>query len=224
MAHIHMHEGTLPIEWVALWTLLSLVLIAVSIEFLRRQKRLDIKRISLAAIFAALAFVASQIEVPIFGGVHLSFTALIGVSVGIPVGSLVVLVINIFDAGIGHAGWGLVGANTIIQVAEICVAYGAYKGLRKVKVNVFSSGATATILALLVGLAVMLGIIVTSGIQGLDKEVAQQMGNLSLLVAVNLVAGVVEAVVTGGILQYLYRVKPEIIGEERRRVREEGRN
>jgi ABC-type Co2+ transport system permease subunit len=68
----------------------------------------------------------------------------------------------------------------------------------------------------------MVGIIVVSGIQGLDQEISAQMGNLTLLVAVNLVAGAVEAVVTGGILQYLYKVKPELIGEVRRRELEKG--
>jgi cobalt/nickel transport system permease protein len=222
MAHIHLHEGTFPIEWAVLWSLIAACLIAIFIYILRGQRRVDIQRISLAAIFAALAFIVSQIEIPLFGGVHLSFTSLIGISTGIPLGSLVILVINIFDAGIGHEGWGLVGANTLIQIVELCVAYGAYKGLRRVKLNVFGSGCAATILALLVGVIVMVGIIVVSGIQGINEEISSQMGNLTLLIAVNLVAGVVEAVVTGSILQYLCNVRPEMIGEARGREPEKG--
>ena len=222
MAHIHMHEGTFPIQWAALWTVVALVVLAAFIYRLRGRTRLDVQRISLAAILAALAFIVSQVEVPVFGGVHISLTPLIGISAGIPLGGIVVFVVNIFDAGVGHAGWGLVGANTLIQIVELSVAYGAYKGLRRVKLGVFGSGATASVMALMAGLAVMVGIIVLSGIQGLDAEVAGQMGNLSLLIAVNLAAGIVEAVVTGSILQHLYKVKPELIGEARRREPEKG--
>jgi cobalt/nickel transport system permease protein len=60
-------------------------------------------------MIAAASFAVFQINIPFAGGVHMNLTPLIGILTGPAIGSLVVLVVNIFSALVGHEDGGLLG-------------------------------------------------------------------------------------------------------------------
>jgi hypothetical protein len=64
------------------------------------------------AFITWLSFAIFQVNIPFAGGVHMNLTPLIGILAGPSIGSLIVLIVNILSAAIGHGGWGLIGANT----------------------------------------------------------------------------------------------------------------
>jgi cobalt/nickel transport system permease protein len=74
-------------------------------------------------------------------------------------------------------------------------------------------GAGATFLALFAGNLVMIGIVLVSGIQGVTGGTSALVSSLLLIGAINLAVGAVEAVVTGYLVAYLARVRPDILGE-----------
>ena len=211
MAHVHLEDGAFTIEWVALWTLIAAALIAVALYRLGGYS-IPTRKLAIAAMCVAVGFAIFQIEIPIFGGVHINLTPLIGILVGPSLGSLAVLVINMFGAAIGHGGWGTIGANSIVNIAEVFLGYLIYRHLRTSwNASRFFSAFSATAVALTVSAVLALVIISISGIQGSTQGEEETFANLLIMAAANIATGLVEAVVTGYIVSFIGKVRPDLL-------------
>lgn len=215
MAHIHLEDGSFSLFWVIVWWTAAIILIGISLYLLRSEKKTESRKITIAAFCTAAAFAIFQVSIPVFGGVHINLTPLIGILAGPVIGSLVVLVINILSAAIGHGGWGMIGANTLVSSVEVAVAYAAWRLLKPCIPGLFSRAGIATIAGLLCGNIAMILIIVISGVQGVNQGTAQILTGLSLLAAVNMGVAVIEAFVTGLIVTYIGKVRPDLLLGER---------
>lgn len=213
MAHIHLEDGSFTLFWVLIWWSIAITLIGLSLWILRRDGRTDTRKITVAAFVTAAAFALFQVNIPLFGGVHLNLTPLVGILAGPVLGALVALVINILSAAIGHGGWGLIGANVLVNITEIIVAYGIFRGTRTVITDHFSRAGIATFAALFSGNLVMVAIIMVSGIQGVTQSPEQMLAGLSIIIAINMGVAVIEAVLTGLVVRYIGNVRPDILGE-----------
>lgn len=217
MAHIHLEDGTFTIPWVIVWWAVAVVLISVCLLWLRKVRKIDNRTITMASLCTAAAFAIFQVEIPIplplFGGVHLNFTPLIGILAGPAMGGIIVLIANVFSAAVGHEGWGLVGANCIVNLSEVFVTYVVYRALGRVNLDAFSRAGIGTIFGLFTGNLVMMGIILVSGIQGIAIGTVDLLNSLIIIAAVNMLVAIVEAFVTGYIVSYLERVRPDMLGE-----------
>jgi cobalt/nickel transport system permease protein len=214
MAHIHLADGTFPLFWTVVWWILAIVAIAVAVYWLRNVRRMDNRTLTLAAFCTAAAFAIFQVNIPLYGGVHLNLTPLIGILTGPAVGGVIVLIVNILSAAIGHGGWGLIGANTLINLAEVFAAYGIYRGLLSLRMKAFPRAGIATLLALFLGNILMIGIIMTSGIQGVNQSFANILSGLSVLAGINMGVAVIEAIVTGYIVSYIEGARPDMLAKE----------
>ena len=211
MAHIHLSDGSFTLSWVLLWWLCALVLLGACLA-LARRRAVDRRRITAAAFVTAAAFAAFVVEVPVLGGVHLNLTPFIGILVGPVLGGLVVFVVNILSAAIGHGGWGLIGANVLVNFSEVATGWLAYRGMKRLTPSRFTRAGVATFGGLFVGNLAEVAVILVSGVQGVAQTGAGLIPGLSLVVAVNLGAAVIEAMVTGFLVEYLGRVRPEYLG------------
>ena len=211
MAHIHLQDGTLPLEWAALWWALALLPVLAAVLLLRRRP-FEPARLTLAALVTATVFALFQVEIPVLGGVHLSLMPLAGILLGPLLGVLAALVANIFSAAVGHGGWSVIGANLLLNTLEMTVAYGLFHATARTRAPVFARGTASTFLALAASTAAMVGIVVVSGIQGAHQGPEAIAESMLLVGAANLAVGAVEAVVTGYLLAYLARVRPDILG------------
>jgi cobalt/nickel transport system permease protein len=211
MAHIHLEDGSFSPLFVLIWWGIALALIAVALYLLRPQTKPDRKRITIAAFCAAAAFAVFQVSIPIAGGVHISLTPLIGILAGPAFGLLIVFVINILSAAIGHGGWGLIGANVLVNVSEVVVAYGVFRALRSIVTDLFSRAGIATLCGLFVGNCVMIGIILLSGIQGVSQSPEQVLTGLSLIAVINMGVAVIEALMTGLVVAYIGKMRPDLL-------------
>ena len=209
MAHIHLPDGVFSLQWVLFWWLLALGFLFAALMASRRHT-IALQRLAVAGMLAAASFAIFQINVPYAGGVHMNLTPLIGILAGPGLGSLTIFIVNVLSAAVGHGGWGLIGANTIINMTEIFVAFYVFKATHD-RLEMFTRGALAAIAGLLVGNAVFVFIILVSGIQG------TQLSGVSLLLYViqipilNFIVAVIEAIVTGFIVDYLAKVRPDLI-------------
>ncbi|MGZ4932483.1 MAG: energy-coupling factor ABC transporter permease [Halobacteriota archaeon] len=209
MAHIHLPDGVFPIQWVVFWWLLALALLFAALVVTRRHV-IALQRLAIAGMLAAASFAIFQINIPYAGGVHMNLTPLIGILAGPGLGSLIVFIVNVLSAAVGHGGWGLIGANTIINISEISVAFYVFK-VTQDRLEMFTRGALAAIAGLSIGNAVFVLIILVSGIQG------TQLSGVSLLIYVvqipilNFIVAVIEAIVTGFVVDYLSKVRPDLI-------------
>jgi cobalt/nickel transport system permease protein len=142
----------------------------------------------------------------------MNLTPLIGILTGPAIGSLVVLVVNIFSALVGHGGWGLIGANTTVNISEVITAYYVFK-LTKNKLEIFTRGAVAAILGLSVGNVALILIIAISGISGSGVSGSASILYLVQIPLLNFIVAVGEAVATGYVVLYLSKVRPDLIGD-----------
>jgi cobalt/nickel transport system permease protein len=211
MAHIHLTDGSFTLFWVIVWWALALLIIGSALYLIRRQRIADNRRITIAAFCVAAAFVLSQVELPLAGGVHISLTPLIGILTGPVIGVLIVFVINILDAAIGHGGWGMIGANTLVGLSEVLVAYGIWRGLKPFILNVFVRAVMATLCGLIIGNFVMMGIIALSGIQGVSLSPEEILTGLFIIASVNTAVAVIEALITGLVVVYIGKMRPDLL-------------
>ena len=215
MAHIHLEDGSFTLTWVLVWWILALAFIGIALWLLRTDAKKNTKKITIAAFVTAAAFALFQINIPLFGGVHLNLTPLIGILAGPVLGALVVLVINILSAAIGHGGWGLIGANVLVNLSEVAVAYLIFRGSRKFIPDIFSRAGIATFAGLFCGNLIMVAVILISGIQGVTQSAEQVLAGLTLIIAVNMGVAIIEAVITGLIVRYIGIARPDLLGEQR---------
>jgi cobalt/nickel transport system permease protein len=211
MAHIHLPDGVLPIQWVLFWWLLALALIVVALIALRRRT-IEIHGLAIAGMLAAVSFAVFQINIPYAGGVHMNLTPLIGILAGPGIGLLIVFVVNLLSAAVGHGGWGLVGANTLINLTEVAVAFYVFR-ITRGRLEMFTRGAVAAIAGLLVGNVVFLVVLVISGIQGSELHGVALLTYLIQIPILNLIVAVGEAIVTGFVVDYLNKIRPDLLGE-----------
>jgi len=211
LAHIHLEDGSFTLFWVVVWWMIALVVLAVAIVWIRSVKKTDNRKLTLAAFCTAAAFAIFQVSIPLFGGVHLNLTPLIGILVGPVFGSLIVLIINILSAAFGHGGWGLIGANLLINLIEVLVAYGTWKVLKLVFPGAFIRAVIATIAGLFCGNLAMIAIILVSGIQGVTQTSSQILTGLILIAGINMGVAVIEAFITGMIIATIIRTRPDML-------------
>jgi len=214
MAHIHLQDGSFSLFWVAVWWLTTIVITACAVFWLRSVKKIETRTITIAAFCTAAMFVIFQVEIPIAGGVHLSLTPFIGILVGPAVGALIVLIVNILTAAIGHGGWSLIGANALVNVIEVLAGWALFYGLKNVVHGTFSRAAIATFTSLCAGNIAMIGIILISGVQGVTQSQEQILYGLLLIAALNLAVAVIESIVTGFMVAFIERTRPDILGEK----------
>ncbi|MGB2825089.1 MAG: energy-coupling factor ABC transporter permease [Thermoplasmata archaeon] len=219
MAHIHLEDGALSPIWVIFWWAVAATLIGVAMWSLRRE-RVSTRKMTVAAMCASVGIAAFLVTIPVFGGLHLNLTPLIGILAGPALGSLAVLIINLFSAAVGHGGWGVIGVNTVVNLSEVLVGYYLYRAFRtRVNLNRFVSGFTASALALTLSALIVVAIIAVAGIQDSHLDEEETAHNLWLIAAMNIGVGLIEGVLTGYVVSFIGRIKPDLL-EETERSRE----
>ena len=220
MAHIHLGEGSFPLWALVLWTTAGVALISV-VVYRIRQGETKTHQIALAGIGAAASFAIFQLNIPVWGGIHMNLTGLVGILAGPLLGALIALVVNIFSAALGHGAVGLLGANTLVNASEAIVAYYAFKTLIQMDWDSFPASASAATLGLSAGAILMGVIIVISGVNGSALPRSDLTIAVAGLVGLNLGVAVIEGILTGFIIQFLVSVRPDLIGLGDRTATEE---
>lgn len=214
MAHIHLEDGSFTLFWVLFWWICALIIIGGALYYLRSKKP-DARAITIAAFLTATSFALFQVSLPLFGGVHLNFTPLVGILAGPVLGPLIVFVVNILSAAIGHGGWGLIGANMLVNLSEVLTAYFTWRGMQRITSSLFSRAGVAAFTGLLCGNIVMIAIILVSGVQGATLTTYETLTGLSLLVGVNMGVAAIEAIVTGLVAAYIGKMRPDLLDGRR---------
>ena len=220
MAHIHLGEGTFPVWALILWTTIGVVLIS-AIVYRIRKGSIKTHQIALAGIGAAASFAVFQLNIPVWGGIHMNLTGLVGIIAGPLLGALIALVVNIFSAALGHGAVGLLGANTLVNASEAIVAYYAFKTLMRMDWDVFPASASAATLGLSAGVVLMGAGIIISGVNGSARPRGGRVFAVAGLVGLNLGVAVIEGILTGFIIQFLASVRPDLVDLADRDTQEE---
>lgn len=219
MAHIHLGEGSFPLWALVLWTVLGVALLG-AVTYRVRKGGIKTNQIALAGIGAAASFAIFQLNIPVWGGIHMNLTGLVGILAGPLLGALIALVVNIFSAALGHGAVGLLGANVLVNASEAIIAYYAFRTLLRMDWDIFPASASAATIGLSAGAILMGAIIVISGVNGSALPRSDLTIAVAGMVGVNLGVAVVEGLLTGFIVQFLASVRPDLIPGASREERE----
>jgi cobalt/nickel transport system permease protein len=213
MAHIHLEDGAFTPAWTIFWNLVAAGMIAAVLISLRKHP-ISPRRLAIAAMCASVGFAIFQIEIPLFGGVHLNLTPLIGILAGPALGSISILMINVFSAAVGHGGWGMIGANTIVNMVEVVLGYYGFRFMRtRLRRDRFVSALGATVLALTVSALMIVLIVTISGVQDSRSTGIETFQKLIVIAAVNIAVGAFEGLLTGYVVAFIGRIRPDLLQE-----------
>ncbi len=105
----------------------------------------------------------------------------------------------------------MIGANTIVNASEVISAYYLFTFATH-RFELFTRGAVAAFGGLLVGNVLSVLIILISGIQGSTLKGAELFIYLLQIPVLNLFVAAIEAIVTGFVVEYLGKVRKDLIG------------
>jgi cobalt/nickel transport system permease protein len=236
MTHLHLPDGVLPFWLWAGGFAFAAALIALGA---RVASGTDFRRrLPVLSMTAALMIVAMSI--PVIPAIyHVQLAGLAGIILGPGLGLIAVFIVNLLLALVGHGGITVVGLNTLILSSEMFATWALYKLFKRALAPGAAAGAAA-FLAMAVGAGVMLTVIALASPQvGLAhlREVTSfgehrhqvHAGSLYaalpyeslsvrrfaiLVVGLGSIGWVLEGVVTGLMVRFAARVKPDLVGAE----------
>lgn len=213
--HIHVPDGVLPI-W--LWTtgfIMTVVFLAIIFPKLKKE----IKKIPLIGMMTSVVLLAMSI--PLGLPVHLNLMVLIGLIVGVHWSLMVAMIVNFILASFGHGGLTIIGLNTLILWLQAIIGVFLFRFFIKFFRNYFISASLATFISLLISFIFLIGLIAISTVEPLEFLPHERIGvghvEISLLTFVLLslpvafIGMVIESTVTGFIVQFIKKVKPELL-------------
>jgi cobalt/nickel transport system permease protein len=230
MSHIHIPDGVLPLWIVAAGWAVTALLLALCI---RRVNSGDVKKkLPLIGIVSALMIAGMTLEiVPI--AYHINLSIIAGILLGPALAFISVFIVDLIISMFGHGGITVVGLNTIVIGAEAVLGYYLFQLLRTAMAGrgVGWSSALAAVLSLFLSTSIMLGVVYVSHINpaaaihteetvhDTDGSAVQIETHGSLdfgrfVKTIFLLAPLgwaLEAAVTGLVVSYLYRVRPDLV-------------
>jgi cobalt/nickel transport system permease protein len=210
-----------PEIWILGW-LIALPVIAFAVY--KVSKEVDEKTIPFMAMLGAGIFVAQMVNFPVGGGTsgHLIGAALAAALLGV-YGSVVILtvilVIQCFvfgDGGVTALGLNLLNMAVIAPFAAVGV-FALFRGrFQKVGIPV---GAWMSVFLAAIACALELGFSysISNGAFGIQMNLA-----LLSMAGWHILIGVGEAIITTGVVLYLYRVAPDLIRKRNETAKEAG--
>lgn len=212
--HIHIPDGILPI-W--LWVIGFLIVVVFLIILLPRLRK-EIQKIPLVGMTTAVVLLVMSI--PLGLPVHLSLMVFIGLLVGVRWSLIVALIVNIILASFGHGGLTIVGLNTLMLWLQAFFGIYLFRFFIKILRNYFVSASLATFISLFISFLFLIGIVAISTVEPAEfLHHHKELGHLEislftfiLLSSPVAVFGIIiESIITGVIVQFLKRIKPELI-------------
>lgn len=208
---MHIPDGFLSLPVAAAMGLLSLVLILFVLR--RVESTLTERMVPLMGVNAAFIFAAQMINFPVAGGTsgHLLGGTLAAVLLGPWAGSLSIVVVFIVQALVFQDG-GIValGANLFnMGFVGTFLGYWLYRGLR----SLFGDrGWPATAAA--TAIASWTGVVAASGLAALELAGSGTVALgtvLPAMLGVHALIGIGEAVLTVGVVGFLWRTRPDLL-------------
>ncbi len=217
MTHMHIPDGILPV-WLWLSGIIATVwLLALCLYLLRSMDRR--KKIPLLGALSATMLVAMSLEIlPL--AYHLNLSVAAGILLGPSLGFIAAFLVNLMLALIGHGGITVIGLNTLMLGTEAFLGHFVFF-LLPTRLPVFWRAAVATVIALFL-VSILLIAIVGISQADIDRFLEHDHGaaanhGASLLTFAWMVFGlgalgwIVEAAITGAVIRFLGRVRPDLL-------------
>lgn len=220
MSHLHIPDGILPFFLPVLGFVITGLIIAFALYRLRDR---DINKL-IPRLGIVSAFIMVVMSVPLgLIPYHLNLTVLAGIILGPGLGFIAVFLVNLLLGLIGHGGLTMVGLNSLAVGSEVFLGYYLFRWLsRRIKLPV--AAALTTMLALVVSSLMMISVVAASQVDPavfVDRHATEAQSELpglsvsrfaAMVLPVTLPGAVIESLAVFGIVGFLLRVRPDILG------------
>jgi cobalt/nickel transport system permease protein len=212
---MHISEGILPFSWAVAWYVAVIPFVALGVKRLNTLAREDLSLKPLVGLLAAVVFIISCMPIPVpTAGTcsHPCGTGVAAILVGPLVSVLIAAVALLIQAlFLAHGGLSTLGANTFsMGVVGSFLGWGAFWGLRRVGAGLGVSGFIAGILADW-GTYAATSFILASGIRGEAPLLPLFMKVMVAFIPTQLPLGILEGVITAGMVTLLYKKRPDLL-------------
>jgi len=170
-------------------------------------RRLDDDRIPVVAVLAAAFFVASLIHVPIgVGNAHLILNGLAGVILGWAAFPALLVGLLLHAILFGYGGLTVLGVNTVVMALPGVACHYLLRGaiLRGRRRTTFAMGFIAGAMSVAMAGALLAAALLASG-----REFLRPM---QLMLIAHVPIMLIEGLVTGWVVVFLVKVRPEVFG------------
>lgn len=204
---MHIPDAFIPIPQAAVYWIIALIFLALAIRWAKTEMNED--KIPLVAVLAAGIFALQGFNLPVSMGTsgHLVGGALAAIVLGSPFAAIFILTLVLIIQGVifGDGGITTMGANIInMGVIGGFVGYYSYQGVNKVIKNPFiSAGFAAWLACLIPSLACALEMFAAGTFPLVPGLMAMGIYHAAI--------GLIEGVVTAGIIYLLSKARPDLV-------------
>jgi cobalt/nickel transport system permease protein len=212
---MHISEGILPFNWAALWFVVAAPFVAMGIRRLNELSKDDLSMKPLVGLMAAVVFVISCMPIPVpTAGTcsHPCGTGIAAILVGPFVSVLITAVALLIQAlFLAHGGLSTWGADIVsMGIAGSFAGWFVFRGLRGMGARLGVAGFFAGLLADW-GTYLTTSVELTSGIRG-DAPFWPLFCKIVIaFIPTQLPLGILEGVMTAGMVTLLYRKRPDLL-------------
>ena len=197
---MHISEGILSNQILIAGAALSVAGVAMG------MRKMDYERIPQVAVLSSAFFVASLVHVPIGpSSAHLILNGLAGVILGWAVFPALLVALFLQAVFFGYGGITALGVNTVVMALPGVVCYYLFG-------SIIRNGKTANafVLGFLVGMS---GVILGAVLLGVSLIASSEnfIAVVKLILLANAPVIILEGLITGGIVAFLKKVKPELL-------------
>ncbi len=212
---MHISEGILPIDWASIWFLVAAPFVGYGLYALKKQAAKDLSFKPLVGLMAAVVFIIScmPIPVPTAGtcshpcGTGLS-AILLGPFISVLVAAAALLIQALF---LSHGGLSTWGANIVsMGIMGSFAGYLTFRALRSMKASLAVSGFMAGLFADW-ATYMTTSAELASGIRGDSPFLPLFQKIMIAFIPTQLPLGILEGVITAGMVVLLYRKRPDLL-------------
>ncbi len=212
---MHISEGLLPFNWALFWYLAAAPFVALGVKRLNVLAREDLSLKPLVGLLAAVVFIISCLPIPVpTAGTcsHPCGTGLAAVLVGPLISVLIAAVALLIQAlFLAHGGLSTLGANVFsMGVVGSLAGWLAFRGVRALGGSLAVAGFIAGVLADW-GTYAATSLILAAGIRGEAPLLPLTARIMVAFIPTQLPLGILEGVITAGMVTLLYRKRPDLL-------------
>jgi cobalt/nickel transport system permease protein len=212
---MHISEGILPFSWATLWSGAALPFVAFGVRRLNALSRDDLSMKPLVGLLAAVVFIISCMPIPIPSAgtcSHPCGTGIAAILVGPLISVLIAAVALLIQAlFLAHGGLSTLGANTFsMGVVGSFAGWLVFRSLRRMGGSLAVAGFVAGVAADWATYAAT-SLILACGIKGEADLVPILVKVFVAFIPTQLPLGVLEGVITAGMVTLLYRRRPDLL-------------
>ncbi len=200
---MHISDGVLSLPVVAAGWIITVALLVITLRWGERDKSIA-EQIPKLSIMTGAFFVASLIHVSVGPtSVHLILNGLLGVVLGVLSYPAMFIGLTLQALLFQHGGLTVLGVNTMIMGVPGLISYAVFKTGYKRNISLTALGALCGALATVLAVILLAVVLVTTGEEFVAVAKLAAVAHVPIMI--------VEAIVTGFVVAYLAKVKPELL-------------